>query len=1190
MTAKPTICLSMIVRDEAHVVAETLAGIAARLDYWVVVDTGSSDATEEVVRSFFAERGLPGELHRRPWRDFGTNRTEALELCRGKADYAWVIDADDVVVGDLDLTRLTADVYHLRYGDDFVYWRPQLFRLGRAWRYEGVVHEYPAWDDPDVDVRRLEGDYHLLSRRLGARSRTADTYARDAAALGAVVAADPEDSRSVFYLAQSLRDAGDLPGALRWYTRRGEMGGWDQERCYALLERARLLERLDHPWSEVLEAYLGSWAARPTRAEPLYEIARHYRLADEFALGHLFAAQAASLPFPDSDTLFVAADVYRWRARDEQSISGYYVGRFRESLDLCTSLLSGSALPENERDRIEQNRDFAVERLRDELSSYPTDVVGRLGASRTSARIASVTLTITTCRRLHLFEQTMNSFLHCCEDVESIDRWICIDDGSAPADRDRMQERYPFFEFVWKPADDRGHASSMNRLAELVDTPYWLHLEDDWQFVVPKAYVTESRVILDEDPSIGQVLFNRNYGETLADRAIPGGLVRTTRGGLRYRAHQHLRPDTDEYRSFFAALPAGSAANVWWPHFSLRPSLLRTAAVHAVGEFNEGSEHFELDFANRWAADGHASVFLDAIHCLHRGPLTTDRGPTRRPNAYDLNQVPQFRGGVAAERARVYVTASWTTSSDLCARWERMSRGGGVWDDIELVADGAGADYVAVVNFPPPGQRVPPDRTVVFQMEPQHAVDGWGVWAAPDDRAFLQVRGHDRYPNNVEWHLSLRYDELRDRAIHKTKELSSVTSGRIADHGQRLRLAFLHHLEAHDVPIDIYGRDNSQRFRSYRGPLPPYAKDDGILPYRYTLAAENTAEPNYFTEKIVDAILGEALCFYWGCPNLEDYFDPDSFIRLPLDDLDASRRIVADAISSQAWAERIDVIRAQKQRILDEYQVFPTLARVVHGARFRDTLDTRVVNLDRRPDRLESFLAAAEQTAGPVAGRIRRHPAVDGATLTMTDELANLFRGNDFGFRRSIIGCALSHLAIWREVAAGPGCPCLVLEDDARFVPGFPGLLVEVCGQLRDREPGFDVAFLGYHSWRGPDAHAPGAWHAGVEVAEMDWSDYLGGSFGYVVSPDGARRLLSCAAAGGDPPRDRLVRDAPSCAEPPLPQHRAAPRLRAGRPTRLGRRFRHPARPRAARVTPPPAVRWRSPAPSGVRPVGADGA
>ena len=72
-----------------------------------------------------------------------SNRTEALNLCRGRADYIWVIDADDLVVGDLDLSRLRADSYLLRYGDEFRYWRRQIFRDGLRWRYLGVVHEYP---------------------------------------------------------------------------------------------------------------------------------------------------------------------------------------------------------------------------------------------------------------------------------------------------------------------------------------------------------------------------------------------------------------------------------------------------------------------------------------------------------------------------------------------------------------------------------------------------------------------------------------------------------------------------------------------------------------------------------------------------------------------------------------------------------------------------------------------------------------------------------------------------------------------------------------------------------------------------------------------------------------------------------------------------------------------------------------
>ena len=84
----------MIVRNEAHIVAEVLDAVAPYISSWVVVDTGSDDGTQDVICDHMARLGIPGELHERPWRDFGHNRTEALTLAQGHGDYIWVIDAD----------------------------------------------------------------------------------------------------------------------------------------------------------------------------------------------------------------------------------------------------------------------------------------------------------------------------------------------------------------------------------------------------------------------------------------------------------------------------------------------------------------------------------------------------------------------------------------------------------------------------------------------------------------------------------------------------------------------------------------------------------------------------------------------------------------------------------------------------------------------------------------------------------------------------------------------------------------------------------------------------------------------------------------------------------------------------------------------------------------------------------------
>src|SRR5829696_5038481 len=104
-----TICLNMIVKDEAPVMARCLASVLPFVDTWVIVDTGSSDGTQAIVRELGGAK--PGQLHERPWTSFSHNRNEALELARGKADYTFFIDADETLHRPPSFERpeLTAD-------------------------------------------------------------------------------------------------------------------------------------------------------------------------------------------------------------------------------------------------------------------------------------------------------------------------------------------------------------------------------------------------------------------------------------------------------------------------------------------------------------------------------------------------------------------------------------------------------------------------------------------------------------------------------------------------------------------------------------------------------------------------------------------------------------------------------------------------------------------------------------------------------------------------------------------------------------------------------------------------------------------------------------------------------------------------------------------------------------------------
>jgi tetratricopeptide (TPR) repeat protein len=221
-----------------------------------------------------------------------------------------------------------------------MYWRRHLFRDGLRWRYEGVVHEYAVCDDPFVE-ERLDGEYYIDSRRLGARNLDPQKYARDRDLLLAEVERNPDDGRSVFYLAQSYFDLGDFVNAREWYARRVDMGGWDEEVYCAMFRVAESMSQLGAPWPDVQDAYLRAWEFRPTRAEPLHAIAYRYRTDQRYRLGHLFAERAAEIPLPEEDTLFVGADVYAWRAVDEQSVCASWIAKHMEAFMLCRRLLAG---------------------------------------------------------------------------------------------------------------------------------------------------------------------------------------------------------------------------------------------------------------------------------------------------------------------------------------------------------------------------------------------------------------------------------------------------------------------------------------------------------------------------------------------------------------------------------------------------------------------------------------------------------------------------------------------------------------------------------------------------------------------------------------------------------------------------------------------------------------------------------
>lgn len=363
------LCLVMIVKDEEDSIEKCLKSVAPFISYWVIVDTGSTDDTINVIRKVTEELGIPGELHERPWVDFEVNRTESLELAKNKCDYRWIIDADDEFVLEdgvtnpfIGLNDKSIDCYQLKYKlSGLQYYRAQIVKSDQDWCYKGVLHEYLYLDKADQKHSQVKGSYVKADiSPLKRASSVEEKYANDAIILEKALEKEPDNHRYMFYLAQSYRDSRQDDKAYDAYKMRAEAGGWEEEVYYSLYMMAKIKEKQGAPIEEVTNHYSKAWEYRPQRLEAAFHVMRKLREQKRYVLAFAYGNVATKSP-GCSDILFVEPEMWQWRLLDEYSLASYYTGNPEISIEKTTAIIGSDFfkdLPEKEQARLNRNLDL----------------------------------------------------------------------------------------------------------------------------------------------------------------------------------------------------------------------------------------------------------------------------------------------------------------------------------------------------------------------------------------------------------------------------------------------------------------------------------------------------------------------------------------------------------------------------------------------------------------------------------------------------------------------------------------------------------------------------------------------------------------------------------------------------------------------------------------------------------------
>lgn len=277
----------------------------------------------------------------------------------------------------------------------------------------------------------------------------------------------------------------------------------------------------------------------------------------------------------------------------------------------------------------------------------------------------------------------------------------------------------------------------------------------------------------------------------------------------------------------------------------------------------------------------------------------------------------------------IKLLCNWTTTYDLSEKWTKMLPPN---SDLQLITEkDLEPDFYIIINGT--SDRFVHSKTIIFMMEPYHEK----YFPSHERAKFLLFLDHSVHPNLSEWHLSFSYSNLLNYSPNKTKVLSSVVSSKYEDPGHKLRINFLKEYEKNNN-IDLYGVDNKMSFKNYKYPLPYMKKDMGLFPYKYHINVENNAIPNYFTEKICDAILSECLIFYQGAPNITDHIDPRAFIMVDFSDITSTTQIINKAIENGEWEKRLPYIREMKRQIITKMSVFQRISYVINSIKKQGVL------------------------------------------------------------------------------------------------------------------------------------------------------------------------------------------------------------------------------------------------------------
>lgn len=239
---------------------------------------------------------------------------------------------------------------------------------------------------------------------------------------------------------------------------------------------------------------------------------------------------------------------------------------------------------------------------------------------------------------------------------------------------------------------------------------------------------------------------------------------------------------------------------------------------------------------------------------------------------------------------RIRLTCNWTQDKSLVERFTSAYITPENFDPEYVFTHEDNFDYLVIINWPTKEINFPRNKTVGVIMEPS-----WSPLVSNSKYYLNQKCNHviyhkkdgldiDNliyYPGTLPYHMDSK-DTLQ-YFIETEFKKSRLCSIVVTNHGDYNpspsclypgRVNLVKEILKTDLDIDIFGnswvKSNFNNDERIKGEI--INKKDGLLDYKFSIAIENCVESGYFTEKLTDCILTDTTPIYFGCPNIDNFF------------------------------------------------------------------------------------------------------------------------------------------------------------------------------------------------------------------------------------------------------------------------------------------------------------------------------